>query len=180
MMSKFPGKTPIELRQYFNQYSLSQLIEINRSYGQHFASLEDRIDFSNNALNKATQYLIQLKERQLAHNQAYDKVEMHEEEYQSTLQSVLSDSDPTDRLLGRKSVGDSPLNIYNNTSLFIASEISRESELISNLNVTLAALAQKKSAAVSELRILNSIIEQKKQLLSEAEAINTMTIPPGL
>ncbi|KTD74132.1 hypothetical protein [Legionella tucsonensis] len=166
-MSKFPHKNPAELHRYFSQLSLDKLIEINHSYGPHFESLESRIDKCQLDLINANRRLTQLQMLKQTHQQNYEDVEAREAEYQSSLQSVLADSNPIDRYIGRQAVGTSPMVAYAAESQSIMTKISDVSQLIIDLTNTIAALEQKKTAAVSELRILNRVIEEQKRLMPE-------------
>ncbi|CAM2926184.1 Uncharacterised protein [Legionella steigerwaltii] len=174
---KFPYVPVSELRRYFNQLSLPQLIEINRSYGPHFEQLDDRIDRCTNDLADANARLAQLNQRKHDHQQTYDAVEIREAVYQSTRRSVLADSSRTSRYLGMQAVGSSPMELFDSELLTINTEISKANNQIERLNDVIDNLGKAKTGAISELRILNSIMdEKKKEVLEET---NT-TQPRGL
>ncbi|STY29882.1 Uncharacterised protein [Legionella wadsworthii] len=166
-MSKFPNKTPYELRQYFNSLDLNQLIELNRSYGPHFVSLEERLDKSQEDLKQERKRLIQFQEKKQKHLLSYKEVETNEELFQKNMESVCSIQSRTDRYMGRQSLGYSPMQLYSSESLFIDTEISKASQMIQSLENIIASLEEKKTIAVSELRILNSIIDKRRKLMPE-------------
>ncbi|WP_392536597.1 hypothetical protein [Legionella sp. 227] len=171
-MSKFPNRTAFELRQYFKQLTLGQLLEINRSYGPHFEQLEERIERCNKNIVDAQERLERFEERKQAHLNNYDTVETSEAAYRAQLNSVLADSSRTDRFLGRQAAGASPMEQYDYQKLHLVTEISNHSEKIDHLIQLLTALEQKKTDAISELRILNRVITEKR-----AEILNQVT--PG-
>ncbi|HHT0591992.1 TPA: hypothetical protein ACTXXA_000546 [Legionella anisa] len=164
-MSKFPHITPAELRRYFNGLNLSQLLQINHSYGHHFISLDNRIDKYNADLSTANNRLAQLQISKQTHDQNYHNVEVHEAEFKVRLQSVLADSDQTARYLGRQAVGSSPMDLFSMKAQSLAMEMSNVSQKIRDLNARIADLEEKKEGAASELRILNSVIKEKRQHL---------------
>ncbi|HHF7367451.1 TPA: hypothetical protein ACPSKY_002585 [Legionella bozemanae] len=166
-MSKFPHKTPGELRRYFNQQSLDKLLEINRSYGPHFESLDAQVDRYKNTLKEANWRLVYFTERHSAHLQTYEEAEIREASYQSTRKAMLSETDQTDRLLGLKALGASPMELYEYEKRCLRGEISKASDEIQRMNTCIATVEQKKNGAVSELRILNSVIEAKRQIIPE-------------
>ncbi|KTD69113.1 MULTISPECIES: hypothetical protein [Legionella] len=165
---KFPNKTAYELRQYFNQLTLTQLIEINRSYEPHFYRLDDRISQCTVGLISVNARLIALTQRKQAYEQTLEAVELREAEYQKVLASVLDDSSRTGRFLARKALSASPMETYDFELFNIETEISRVSNKIEQLIETSTDLEQKKRRAVSELRTLNSVIEEKRQYLADA------------
>ncbi|WP_454784222.1 hypothetical protein [Legionella sp. WA2024007413] len=164
-MARFPHKTAFELRQYFQGLDLPHLIKINREYGPHFISIEDRIDQHKATIKILSERLSKLKENQRAHDLKFEKVLEEEAGFQQTLKGVLCDTDHTDRYLGRQAAGFSPLTSYEHHALTLLTEIAQTSERVSGLNQSIADLEQKKTAAVDELRILNSIIEEKRRVL---------------
>ncbi|PWY54296.1 hypothetical protein DGG96_17760 [Legionella qingyii] len=175
-MAKFPHKTPFELRQYFKQQDLPQLIRINREYEPHFVWIDNRLDQHNDALKVAEARLAQLLESKRAHELTYEHVVDEETGFQQTLGGVLSDTDQTDRYLGRQAAGYSPMTSYDLKSQYLCTQISHASEQVSSLNEWIADLKQKKTAAVCELRILNQVIGEKKRAL---EVEKTCTAGPS-
>ncbi|MCE0724435.1 MULTISPECIES: hypothetical protein [Legionella] len=162
-MSKFPLKTPAELRRYFNQQSLDKLIEINHSYEPHFVSLDNRVDELKKVLNEAGTRRAYFIGRQKAHLKTYEATAIHEESYQSTRNEVLMETNQTDRNLGLKAMGISPMEMYEYEERSISEEISKTSDEIKRANDAILVLEQKKRTAVSELRILNDVIKEKRQ-----------------
>lgn len=165
---KFPNKTAHELRQYFNQLTLTQLIEINHSYEPHFYRLDDRISQCTAGLVSVNARLIELTQRKQAHQQTLEAVELREAEYQKILTSVLDDTSRTGRFLGRQALSDSPMETYDFELFNIETEISRATNKFEQLTESSIDLEQKKRRAVSELRTLNSVIEEKRQYLVDA------------
>ncbi|QMT60891.1 hypothetical protein [Legionella sp. PC997] len=164
-MARFPNKTAFELRQYFKSLDLPQLIKINREYGPHFISIEDRIDQHKATIKILSERLSKLKENQRAHELTFEKVVEAEAGFQQTLKGVLCDTDQTDRYLGRQAAGFSPLTSYEHHALTLLTEIAQTSDRVSGLNQCIADLEQRKTAAVSELKILNKVIEEKRRAL---------------
>ncbi|MGM9454734.1 hypothetical protein ACTAZI_15525 [Legionella bozemanae] len=166
-MSKFPHKTPNELRRYFSQLSLGQLLEINRSYGPHFESLDAQDEGYKKNIKELNPRLAYFTEKYEAHLQTYEDVEIREATYQSNRNAMLSEMDQTDRLLGFKTLGISPMEIYEYEARCLRGEISKTSDEIKRLNACIATVEQKTRGAVSELRILNSVIDLKRELTPE-------------
>ncbi|KTC80259.1 hypothetical protein [Legionella cherrii] len=173
-MSKFPNKTAFELRQYFRQLTLEQLLDINHSYGPHFEQLEERIDRCNKDLANAQERLDGLKNRKQVHQNNYGTVETLEAAYRAQLNSVLADYSRTNRFLGRQAAGASPMEQYDYQKLHLDTEISNTSEKIDHLNQLVTGLEQKKTDAISELRILNRVITEKRAVI-----LNQVTAEPS-
>ncbi|WP_454781799.1 hypothetical protein [Legionella sp. WA2022007384] len=171
-MARFPNKTPYELRQYFKQLDLAQLIKINQDYGPHFISLEDRLDHHRETLRVAEERLAKLRQDKESLESKYDQVAEEEAGYQKTLQGVLCDTDHTDRFLGRQAAGYSPLASFELKSRYIYTELSQAAERVNGLNRIIENLEQRKTAAISELKILNKVIEEKRNVFA-AEQIQT-------
>ncbi|MBI2785377.1 MAG: hypothetical protein HYX60_03330 [Legionella longbeachae] len=161
-MSQFPYKTQSELRGYFKRHNLMDLMEINRSYGPYFTSLEGRIDNYNHTLVDENLKLKNLKMKKEQHEQGYDKATKQEEEFKSTSESLLGISSRTELFLIRQSLGYSPMDTYNSILINLEERIFRTNTTIENLNKALNDLNQRKKGAISELRLLNHVIEEKK------------------
>ncbi|KTD40507.1 hypothetical protein [Legionella parisiensis] len=166
-MSRFPNTTSNELRRYFNSQSLENLLKINISYGPHFESLDARIDEFKMNLGKANSRLAYFTEKHTAHLLTYKEIEIREVSYQSIRNSMLSETDQTDRLLGLKAIGISPMETYEYEERCLAEAISKTSDEIERMNRFITDLEEKVKIAFSELRILNSVIQAKRQLISE-------------
>ncbi|WP_058512547.1 hypothetical protein [Legionella santicrucis] len=170
-MSRFPNKTPYELRQYFKKLSLDQLIEQNHFYGLHFENLEDQIDKCNQTLVAESKHRHTLQEQKNNHDLTYDSVVLSEQEFRLSLESLNDITDPSERFLARKSIGVSPMEVYNQESLCFITPIHQSDLMIEHLTKSLGDLTKKKSGAISELKILNSIIREKEQLISVPQIV---------
>lgn len=171
IMSRFPNKTHYELRQYFKKLSLDQLKEQNCFYGPHFENLEDKIDECNQALAAENKYQHTLQEQKSNHELTYDSVVMSEQEFRLSLESLNDITDHSERFLARKSIGISPMEVYNQKLSDITIPIHQSNLMIEHLTKRLEDLTKKKSGAISELKILNSVIREKEQLINVPQIV---------
>ncbi|KTD60605.1 hypothetical protein Lsai_0063 [Legionella sainthelensi] len=170
-MSRFPNKTHHELRQYFKKLSLEQLNEQNCFYGQHFENLEDKLDECNQALVTEIRHRHILQEQKNNHELTYDSVVESEQGFRLSLESLNDITDHSERFLARKSIGISPMELYNQKLSDISTPMYQSNLMIEHLTKRLDDLTKKKSGAISELKILNSIIQEKEQLIRSSQLV---------
>ncbi|AUH73617.1 hypothetical protein [Legionella sainthelensi] len=170
-MSRFPNKTHHELRQYFKKLSLEQLNEQNCFYGPHFENLEDKIDECNQDLANENKHRLTLQEQKSTHELTYNSVVASEQEFRLSLESLNDITDHSERFLARKSIGFSPIEMYNQKLSGITTPIYKSNLMIEHLTKRLEDLIKKKSGAISELKILNSIIQEKEQLTRSSQLV---------
>ncbi|KTC83532.1 hypothetical protein [Legionella cincinnatiensis] len=170
-MSRFPNKTHHELCQYFKKLSLDQLKKENHAYGAHFENLENKIDECNRALVVECQHRHSLQEQKSNYELTYDSVVLSEQEYRLSLESLNDITDHSERFLARKSIGISPMEVYNQKLSYLITSVQQSHLRIEHLTKRCEDLTKKKSGAISELKILNSIIQEKEQLISAPQIV---------
>jgi hypothetical protein len=163
-MSKFPFKTPYELREYFEKQSLQKLVEINRSYGPHFEQLDNDEIQTNGLIELKTMEFAKVEENIDKHRQEFKQAQEQQISYELNLSNIRDERSDIDRVMGLRALGMPPMALYDEQTSTLCYQHSQISSELERLNARIVQIKDKVSRAVYELKILNDVIEKRTQL----------------